>query len=93
MISVIVTVHNYAEYLHRCLDSIMRQTYSDLEIILMEDGSEDESRMICDDKDLALYSYQGVANECLLNCIKILRKYKKKPPTILLRKIFGIVLV
>ena len=48
MISVIVTVHNVEDYLERCLKSIIGQTYSDLEIILVDDGSTDNSGSICD---------------------------------------------
>ena len=46
-ISVIVPVYNAQAYLHRCIDSICRQTYSNLEIILVNDGSTDNSLEIC----------------------------------------------
>lgn len=48
LISVIVPVYNVEEYLERCLDSIVNQTYSNLEIILVNDGSTDTSGEICD---------------------------------------------
>ena len=48
-ISVIVPVYNVAQYLSRSLDSIVNQTYSNLEIILVNDGSSDNSGQICDD--------------------------------------------
>ena len=48
MISVIVPVYNVEKYLERCIDSILRQTYSDLEILLIDDGSSDNSGKICD---------------------------------------------
>lgn len=48
MISVIVPVYNIEQYIQRCLDSILAQTYSDLEIILVDDGSTDSSGSICD---------------------------------------------
>lgn len=48
-ISVIVPVYNVEDYLHKCIDSIMNQTFKDLEIILVNDGSTDTSPQICDD--------------------------------------------
>lgn len=47
-ISVIVPVFNVAQYLEQCLDSIIGQTYENLEIILVDDGSTDSSGSICD---------------------------------------------
>ncbi len=49
LISVIVPVFDVAPYLERCLDSILTQTYSNLEIILIDDGSTDGSEKLCDD--------------------------------------------
>ncbi len=49
MISVIVTIYNLERYLRRCIDSIVAQTYGDLEIILVDDGSVDTSPQICDE--------------------------------------------
>lgn len=48
MISVIVTVYNEEKYLEQCVESICRQTYKNLEIILVDDGSTDRSAEICD---------------------------------------------
>ncbi len=48
LVSVIVPVYNAERYLDRCIDSITRQTYSNLEIILVEDGSPDSCARICD---------------------------------------------
>jgi glycosyltransferase, SP_1767 family len=45
-ISVIVPIYNAEKYLHRCIDSILKQTYSDLEVILINDGSTDGSAAI-----------------------------------------------
>lgn len=47
-ISVIVPVYNVQEYIERCIQSIIRQTYENLEIILIDDGSVDESGLLCD---------------------------------------------
>ena len=46
-ISVIVPIYNVEKYLRRCLDSIINQTYKNLEIILVNDGSKDNSFEIC----------------------------------------------
>lgn len=48
-ISVIVPVYNVEKYLPRCLDSIIQQSYKNLEIILVDDGSTDNSGVICDE--------------------------------------------
>lgn len=48
MISVVVTVYNIEKYLGQCLESILGSTYQDLEVILVDDGSQDGSGEICD---------------------------------------------
>ena len=48
LISVIVPVYNTEEYLRRCVQSILAQTYRNLEVILVDDGSKDKSGLICD---------------------------------------------
>lgn len=47
-ISAIVPVYNTERYLERCLDSLINQTYADIEIIIINDGSTDGSAIICD---------------------------------------------
>lgn len=49
LVSVIVPVYNVEEYLARCVDSILTQSYRNLEVILVDDGAKDSSGMICDD--------------------------------------------
>ena len=48
-ISVIVPVYNAEKYLHRCVDSILAQTFTDFELLLVDDGSKDNSGVICDE--------------------------------------------
>ena len=45
--SIIVPIYNVEKYLVACLDSILRQTFKDYELILINDGSTDESLKIC----------------------------------------------
>lgn len=47
-ISVIIPVYNSEKYLNRCIDSVLNQSYSNFEIILVNDGSKDSSGEICD---------------------------------------------
>ena len=48
-ISVIVPVYNAEKYLHRCIDSILSQTFTDFELLLINDGSKDNSAVFCDE--------------------------------------------
>ena len=49
LVSVIVPVYKVESYLHRCVDSILAQTYTNLEIFLVDDGSPDNCGKICDE--------------------------------------------
>lgn len=48
-ISIIIPVYNVGKYLSQCLESVINQSYRDLEILLIDDGSRDSSARVCDD--------------------------------------------
>lgn len=60
MISVIVPIYNVEKYLHRCLNSIYHQIFTDFEVIMIDDGSTDDSSTICKkfaEKDTRFHYY------------------------------------
>ncbi|SCY09621.1 Glycosyl transferase family 2 [Lachnospiraceae bacterium XBB2008] len=76
-VSVIVPVYNSEKYLYDCLDSICNQKYSNLEIILVDDGSTDSSGTICDDyakmdsRIYVIHKKNGGAHNALVAGIEI----------------------
>lgn len=49
LVSIIIPVYNAEKYLRYCVDSILQQSYTNLEVILVDDGAKDSSPSICDD--------------------------------------------
>lgn len=49
LVSIIIPVYNVKDFLPECIDSVLNQTYKNIEIILIDDGSSDGSEIICDD--------------------------------------------
>lgn len=49
MVSILIPVYNAAEFLRQCLDSIVSQTYQDLQVVVIDDGSTDDSLSICEE--------------------------------------------
>ena len=47
-ISIVIPIYNTEQYLDKCVDSVLNQTYKNLEVILVDDGSTDDSGKICD---------------------------------------------
>ena len=47
--SIIIPIYNSEEYLRQCIDSVIAQTYENIEIILVNDGSPDNSKAICEE--------------------------------------------
>ena len=48
LVSIIIPAYNVEKYISRCLDSIRKQTFSDIEIIVVDDGSKDKTGVICE---------------------------------------------
>ena len=48
-VSIVVPIYNTEKYLDECIESIVNQTYKNLEIILIDDGSKDKSPQMCDE--------------------------------------------
>ena len=48
-LSIIVPVYKVEQYIHKCVDSILNQTFTDFELILVDDGSPDNCGKICDE--------------------------------------------
>lgn len=49
MVSILIPVYNAAEFLRQCLDSIVSQTYQELQVVIIDDGSTDDSLSICEE--------------------------------------------
>ena len=68
-ISIIIPVYQVEAYLPKCLNSVIRQTYKNLEIILIDDGSKDRCGRICDESVL-LTAMTGLQAMHMKFCIR-----------------------
>lgn len=70
LVSVIIIAYNIEQYIEKCLDSVLNQTYTNLEIMVVDDASTDKTRQICDEyvgkdsrvKVIHLSKNEGAAN-------------------------------
>lgn len=67
-VSVVIPIYNVQEYLNECVSSIVNQTYQNLEIILVDDGSPDSCPIMCDCNcsDILIRISNSIANAVLL---------------------------
>ena len=66
-ISIIVPVYNAEKYIRRCVETLTGQTYHNLEILLVDDGSQDDGGRICDElakKDGICRKHRGIRKLC-----------------------------
>jgi len=83
-ISIIIPTYNNGNFIERCLDSLLNQTYTNLEIIVVNDGSKDETDRIIKEKYLNLsnikyFNTQESGTICLI-LEKKSKKFKFYPP-------------
>ena len=62
-LSVVIPVYNTEQYLPRCIESLINQTYKNIEIILVDDGSTDQSGIICDKYRKCRGNYKGISEK------------------------------
>ncbi len=48
LISIVIPVYNAERYINKCIDSVLSQSYANWELLLIDDGSSDDSGRICD---------------------------------------------
>ncbi len=86
MISVIVPIYKVEKYLRACIDSILVQTYENLEIILVDDGSPDGCGSICDEyrkKDQRIIvihqeNYSWFHRSYMVLCLEFLKRFTER---------------
>ena len=73
LISIIIPIYNVSSYIERCLQSVMRQTYGEIECIIVDDASPDYSIEKC---ERLIETYNGPIRFSILH-----HKFNRKPPT------------
>ena len=79
IISIIVPVYNAEKWIKKCIDSIIKQTYKDIEIILVDDGSTDKSSTICDN-----YSFFNIPKDKVSDCLSLSNEIRYKGKRVLI---------
>ena len=68
-VTIIIPVYNNECFLHKCIDSLLAQTYTDFELLLIDDGSTDGSGRICDEyagKEIAEKEQSGLLHNHIM---------------------------
>lgn len=72
-VSIIVAVYNSGNYIKHCLNSLINQTFKDIEFILIDDGSTDDSGQICDNFAKMMNEYVLYTKKRRNSCDKAIR--------------------
>ena len=70
LVSVIIPIYNADRYLSRCIESVLKQDYQDIEIILVNDGSTDSSLSVCQDYSNRYPEKVRVLNKTNMGCVE-----------------------
>lgn len=80
-ISIVVPVYNVADYLHYAIESLIKQTYQNFEIILVNDGSTDGSPLLCEDYAKQYENIHVFHKEMVGYLMRVTLEYLKRAQT------------